>query len=114
VRALAAVAVVALLAAPFYIWGSSRYFLGFDGDEVVVYRGLPYAPLGIDLNEEYRRTGLVEREIPQTYRDSVESGRLYTHEEADRVVRDLGDELRRDDRDAEGRNTSERQQQQSR
>lgn len=95
VRLLAALAVVALLAAPFYLWGSSRYYLGFDGGEVVVYRGLPYAPLGVELNEEFRRTGLREAQVEEPYRSQVQEHSLYTREEAERVVRDLGDELER-------------------
>jgi len=95
VRVLAALAVVALLAFPFYLWGSSRYYLDFDGGEVVVYRGLPYTPLGVELSEEFRRTGLRESEVEEPYRSQVEENSLYTREEAERVVRDLGDELER-------------------
>jgi protein phosphatase len=98
VRVLAALAVVGLLAAPFYMWGSSRYYLGFDGGEVVVYRGLPYAPFGAELSEEFRRTGLRESEVREPYRTQVEEHSLYTREEADQVVRDLGDDLDREER----------------
>ena len=90
VRVLAAMLVLAALASPFYLWGQSRYFLGFDGGEVVIYRGLPYAPLGLDLNEEVRRTGLGESEIEARYRDVIESHRLYSSEEqAEEVVHGL-------------------------
>ena len=90
VRVLAVMSVLAALASPFYLWGQSRYFLGFDGGEVVIYRGLPYAPLGLDLNEEVRRTGLGESEIEARYRDVIESHRLYSSEEqAEEVVQGL-------------------------
>jgi serine/threonine protein phosphatase PrpC len=90
VRVLAAMLVLAALASPFYLWGQSRYFLGFDGGEVVIYRGLPYAPLGLDLNEEVRRTGLGESEIEARYRDVIEGHRLYSSEEqAEEVVHGL-------------------------
>ena len=90
VRVLAVMLVLAALASPFYLWGQSRYFLGFDGGEVVIYRGLPYAPLGLDLNEEVRRTGLGESEIEARYRDVIESHRLYSSEEqAEEVVHGL-------------------------
>ena len=90
VRVLAVMLVLAALASPFYLWGQSRYFLGFDGGEVVIYRGLPYAPLGLDLNEEVRRTGLGESEIEARYRDVIESHRLYSSEEqAEEVVQGL-------------------------
>jgi len=96
VRALATLAVVALLATPFYLWGSTRYYLGYESDEVVIYRGLPYAPFGVELSEEFRRTGLQESEVGEAYRESIRSQRLYEREEAERVVRDLGDNLDRD------------------
>lgn len=90
VRVLAVVLVLAALASPFYLWGQSRYFLGFDGSEVVIYRGLPYAPLGLDLNEEVRRTGLEESEVEERYRDAIENHRLYSSEEqAEEIVRGL-------------------------
>jgi PPM family protein phosphatase len=90
VRVLAVVLVLAALASPFYLWGQSRYFLGFDGGEVVIYRGLPYAPLGLDLNEEVRRTGLEESEVEERYREAIENHRLYSSEEqAEEIVRGL-------------------------
>ncbi|HEX2109031.1 MAG TPA: Stp1/IreP family PP2C-type Ser/Thr phosphatase [Rubrobacteraceae bacterium] len=90
IRMLAVMLVLAALASPFYLWGQSRYFLGFDGGEVVIYRGLPYAPLGLDLNEEVRRTGLGESEIEARYREVIESHRLYSSEEqAEEVVHGL-------------------------
>ena len=93
IRMLAVVLVLATLASPFYLWGQSRYFLGFDGGEVVIYRGLPYAPLGLDLNEEVQRTGLEESEVEERYRDVIDNHRLYSSEEqAEEVVRGLGAE----------------------
>ena len=90
VRATAAALVLAALLTPFYLWGSSRYFLGFDEGEVVIYRGLPYAPLGLRLNEEVRRTGLEESNVEERFRDDVETHKLYSSEEqAETVVRDL-------------------------
>ena len=89
IRALAVVLVLATAATPVYLWGASRYFLGFDGDEVAVYRGLPYAPLGLELNQEVRRTGLKESELETRYRDQISEHRLYTESEVDAVVRDL-------------------------
>ena len=93
VRALAALMVLAALASPFYLWGSSRYFLGFDSGEVVIYRGLPEEyTLGYTLNEELRRTDLREREVGEAYRGPIETHKLYSsREDAERVVRDLED-----------------------
>ena len=90
VRGLAAVLVVIIALTPAYLWGSSRYFLGLDGGEVVAYRGLPYAPLGVQLNEEWRRTGVEGSEVKTPYRGPIEDHKLYTEGEIERVVQDLG------------------------
>jgi PPM family protein phosphatase len=90
VRGLAAILVIVVALTPAYLWGGSRYFFGFDDGEVVAYRGLPYAPLGIELNEEWRRTGVEESEVEEPYRDPIEDHKLYTREQAERVLGDLG------------------------
>jgi serine/threonine protein phosphatase PrpC len=90
VRGLAAILVVVIALTPAYLWGSSRYFLGLDSGEVVAYRGLPYAPLGIELNEEWHRTGVEDSEIKTPYRGPIENHKLYTQEEIESVMRDLG------------------------
>ena len=93
VRALAALMVLAALASPFYLWGSSRHYLGFDSGEVVIYRGLPENyTLGYTLNEELQRTSLRETEVAETYREPIDTHKLYpSREDAERVVRDLED-----------------------
>lgn len=88
-RTLAVVLVLLLALAPAYLWGNSRYFLDLDGGEVVAYRGLPYAPLGVDLNEEWRRTDIKESEIKRPYRDNVTEHKLYTRDETEKILRDL-------------------------
>ena len=90
ISALAAALALTALVAPFYLWGTSRYFLGFDEGEVVIYRGLPYAPLGYQLSEEVRRTDLQESEVEERYKDQIKNHRLYPSEEqAEAAVRDL-------------------------
>lgn len=93
VRAVAALLVLAALVSPFYLWGSSRHYLGFDSGEVVIYRGLPEEyTLGYTLNEELQRTDLRESEVGETYREPIETHKLYSsREDAERVVRDLED-----------------------
>ncbi len=87
VRVLAVALVLAAALTPVYLWSQSRYFLGFDEGEVVLYRGLPYAPV---LNEEVQRTGLEESEVQERYRDEIEEHRLYSSEEqVENVVNDL-------------------------
>jgi serine/threonine protein phosphatase PrpC len=90
VRALAVALVLAALLMPFYLWGQSRYFLGFDEGEVVIYRGLPYMPLNVELYKEVRRTDLKESEIDDRYQDHIENHNLYSSEEqVEAAVRDL-------------------------
>ena len=90
VRGLAIVAVLAIALIPAYLWGSSRYFFAFDGGEVVAYQGLPYAPLGFELNREWRRPGVTESEIKDPYREPIENHKLYTESQAESVLGDLG------------------------
>jgi PPM family protein phosphatase len=90
VRGLAIILVVVVALTPAYLWGESRYFLGLDDGEIVAYRGLPYAPLGVELNEEWRRTDVRMSEVKTPYRDPIESHKLYTQDEIEVVLRDLG------------------------
>jgi PPM family protein phosphatase len=90
VRGLAIVLVVLVALTPAYLWGSSRYFLGLDDGEVVAYRGLPYAPLGVELNEEWSRTDVELSQVKTPYRAPIETHKLYTREEIEPVMRDLG------------------------
>jgi protein phosphatase len=91
VRGLAIALVIVAALTPAYLWGSSRYFLGVDdAGEVVAYRGLPYAPLGIELNDEWRETEVQISEVKTPYRGPIENHRLYTQDEIEPVMRDLG------------------------
>lgn len=90
VRGLAIVLVLLAALTPVYLWGSSRYFFEFEEGEVVAYQGLPYAPLGINLNQEWRRPGLTESEIKEPYQKPIENHKLYTRDQAERVLEDLG------------------------
>jgi len=51
---------------------------------------LPYAPLGVELNEEWRRTGVEGSEVKTPYQGPIENHKLYTEGEIDRVLQDLG------------------------
>ena len=90
VRGLAIVAFLAIALVPAYLWGSSRYFFAFDGGAEVAYQGLPYAPLGFELNREWRRPGVKESKIKDPYRKPIESHKLYTESQAEKVLGDLG------------------------
>jgi PPM family protein phosphatase len=90
VRGLAIVLVLVAALTPVYLWGSSRYYFEFDEGEVVAYQGLPYAPFGIELNQEWRRPGLTESQIKEPYQKPIENHKLYTRDQAERVLEDLG------------------------
>ena len=90
VRGFTAILILAAALTPAYLWASSRYFFEFQDGEVVAYRGLPYAPLGYELNTEWRRTGLRESEIKEPYEEPVENHKLYTEDQAQKVLGDLG------------------------
>ena len=90
VRGLAILLFLAIALIPAYLWGSSRYFFAFDGGDVVAYQGLPYAPLGFEINREWRRPGVKESEIKDPYREPIENHKLYTESQAEQVLGDLG------------------------
>jgi hypothetical protein len=90
VRGLAILVFLAIALVPAYLWGSSRYFFAFDGGDVVAYQGLPYAPLGFELNREWHRPGVRESEIKDPYREPIENHKLYTESQAEKVLGDLG------------------------
>jgi hypothetical protein len=90
IRGLAIVLVLAIALIPAFLWGSSRYYFEFDQGEVVAYQGLPYAPLGFELNREWRRPGVTESEIKDPYKKPIESHKLYTEDQAKQVLGDLG------------------------
>ena len=93
IRVLAAVLVLVAMATPFYLWGTSRFFLGFEEGEVVIYQGLPYEPLGYGLYQEVQRTGLKEPDVQARYRDTIENHKLYSSkEQVEATVRDLKDQ----------------------
>jgi PPM family protein phosphatase len=91
VRGLAVILVLTAALTPAYLWGASRYFFEVDDGEVVVYRGLPYAPLGVELNEEWRRSGVEVTEVQEPYRQPIEDHKLYTRDKAEKIRQDLGE-----------------------
>jgi len=91
IRGLAIILVVAAALTPAYLWGSSRYYLGFEEGEVVLYQGIPYSIGSLNLNREAERTGVKESEVDDPYRPPIKNHKLYTRDEVDRVLQDLGD-----------------------
>jgi len=60
-----------------------------EGD-VVAHQGVPYAPFGVELNREWQRPGLSESEIKEPYEEPIETHKLYTKDEAENVLADMG------------------------
>ena len=89
VRLAAVIIVVVLLSAPFYLWGSSRYYLDFEGGEVVAFRGLPYEVLGTPLNEEWRRPGIDKSDVKTPYQQRIEENQLLDQDEVEEILRGL-------------------------
>lgn len=89
VRGLAALALIAALLVPPYLWWSTRYYMAYDNEEIVVYQGVPYDFLGNELNRLDRRTGVMESDISEPYRDQIRDNRLYTEDRLQTVLDDL-------------------------
>jgi len=86
-------------------YGSSTYFVGFDGDEVAVYKGRPGGLLWIDPTIE-EGTGIQRDEVPSRYLGSLESGREFAERwEADRFVSNIERDIN-DAHDAEAQSTT--------
>ena len=90
VRGVAILLAVAVILSPAYFWGSSRYYMGFDEGEVVLYQGIPYSVGSVDLHREAERPGVRESEVAEPYQAPIENHKLYTRGEVDRVLQDLG------------------------
>jgi serine/threonine protein phosphatase PrpC len=54
-------------------YGTSTYFVGYDGDEVAIFRGRPGGLLWIDPTLEVD-TGILRDEVPAQYRSALEAG----------------------------------------
>lgn len=89
IRGLAALALVGLLLVPPYLWWSTRYYMAYDGDEIVVHQGVPYDFLGNELNRVDRRTGVQRSDIAEPYQDQISDNKLYTEERLQTVLSDL-------------------------
>jgi protein phosphatase len=70
---LLVLAVVAGAFATIQWYGTSTYYVGFDGDEVAIFRGRPGGLLWIDPELE-DGTGIERDEVPERYLDALEGG----------------------------------------
>lgn len=71
------VAVLGGAFATIHWYGTSTYFVGFDGDEVAIFRGRPGGVLWIEPTLDVE-TGILRDEVPAQYRAALEAG----HEQA--------------------------------
>jgi len=90
IRGIAILIALSVILSPAYFWGSSRYYMGFDEGEVVLHQGIPYSVGSVELHRVAERTGIRESEIDEPYQNPIEDHKLYTRDEVDRVLQDLG------------------------
>ncbi|MEX2293107.1 MAG: PP2C family serine/threonine-protein phosphatase [Acidimicrobiales bacterium] len=70
-------------------YGTSTYYVGFDGDEVTIYQGRPGGVLWID-PKVTEGTGIERDQVPAPYLDAVEAGHEQTSlADARRYVRNI-------------------------
>lgn len=82
--------IVGLTALGGYRYWSTSYYLGFSGDFVALYQGLPGSVLGRPLSRVYRKTKTHRDELPGYYQERLAQGIPITDtEEADRVISEL-------------------------
>jgi protein phosphatase len=89
IRGLAALALLGILLVPPYLWWSTRYYMAYDGDEIVIHQGVPYDFLGNELNRVDRRTEVQRSDIAEPYQAQIRDNKLYTEERLQTVLSDL-------------------------
>ncbi len=82
-------------------YGTSTYFVGYDGDEVAIFRGRPGGLLWIDPTLE-TETGILRDEVPAQYRSALDAGHEQSSlAQAERYVsnieRDIAEAAERED-----------------
>jgi serine/threonine protein phosphatase PrpC len=90
---LALVGLLAATAGAVAWYGRNTYFVAFDADEVVIFKGRPGGVLWLDPTEE-ERTGIDRRDVPPGVEASIEEGRdQATLEDALNFVANLADQI---------------------
>jgi protein phosphatase len=82
-------------------YGTSTYYVGFDGDEVAIFQGRPGGLLWIDPTLE-AQTGILRDEVPAQYRAALEAGHEHSSlAQAERYVsnieRDIAEQAEREE-----------------
>lgn len=76
-------------------YGTSTYFVAFDGDEVAIYQGRPGGLLWIDPELE-EPTGIVRQDVPARYADDLDAGHEHSsladaRQFVDNIERDISE-----------------------
>ena len=82
-------------------YGTSTYYVGYDGDEVAIFQGRPGGLLWIDPTLE-AETGILRDEVPAQYRAALEAGHEHSSlAQAERYVsnieRDIAEQAEREE-----------------
>jgi PPM family protein phosphatase len=89
------VAALAALGALGWQWVKDQYFVGTDGQQVVVYQGISQQLGPLELFQEVEQTGLALDDLPPFYQDEVRGTIAAADQEgADRIVERLRGEVR--------------------
>lgn len=90
---LALVGLLAATAGAVAWYGRNTYYVGFDADEVVIFKGRPGGLLWFDPTEE-ERSGIDRRDVPPGVVLSIEAGRdQATLGDAQNFVANLADQI---------------------
>lgn len=75
-------------------WANQQYFVGTNGQTVVVYRGLAEPLLGFTTRKSHKVTNLPLNDLPKAEQESVKGNiDARSAADADRIVRDLGKKI---------------------
>jgi protein phosphatase len=90
---VAVLAVIGVVVAAITYYAQDTYYVGFDGDAVVIYRGRPGGVLWIR-PELVERSGLTRQTVPSSAVDDITAGKLEpTRDDAHRYLANLADEM---------------------
>jgi hypothetical protein len=76
--------------AGFALFNSTVYFVGAANDQVVLYRGMPYSVVGIDLYQPVETGTIAYSALGAYLKTRVDSHDLVTKQEGQNFIRGLG------------------------
>jgi PPM family protein phosphatase len=84
------VVVLGLVVGGFALFNSTVYFVGARDDQVLLYRGMPYSVLGIDLYRSVEVSATRYSTLDQATKAKVDANELVTKEQGQNFLRALG------------------------